>query len=33
MREEQMKERPSIVPKIASTQSGVNTKLIMIVNK
>ena len=30
IREEQMNESPSIVPKIASTQSGVKTKLIMI---
>ena len=29
IREEQTKESPSIVPKIASTQSGVNTKLII----
>jgi hypothetical protein len=29
IREEQTKESPSIVPKIASTQSGVNIKLII----
>ena len=30
IKEEQMNESPSIVPKIASTQSGVKIKLIII---